>query len=117
MPESSAPAPGARLLSRDVLSRPLEHEPAPGVLAGSPVSASCTLSSLGPVEVGVWELTPGTVRDTEVDEVFVVLAGAGRVEFEDGEVVELAPGVAVGLTAGERTTWTVTETLRKIWVA
>jgi uncharacterized cupin superfamily protein len=29
----------------------------------------------------------------------------------------LAPGVAVRLTAGERTVWTVTERVRKIWVA
>jgi uncharacterized cupin superfamily protein len=31
--------------------------------------------------------------------------------------VELAPGSVVRLTAGMRTTWTVRETLRKIYVA
>ncbi len=75
------------------------------------------LADLGEVEVGVWEMTPGTEQDTEVDEVFVVLAGHGTVVFADGEVVALAPGVAVRLRAGERTTWTVTETLRKVYVA
>jgi uncharacterized protein len=75
------------------------------------------LADLGEVAVGVWEMAPGTEDDTEVDEVFVVLAGRGTVAFEDGEVVELAPGVAVRLTAGERTTWTVTEALRKVYVA
>jgi uncharacterized cupin superfamily protein len=74
------------------------------------------LAQLGASGVGVWEMAPGTEQDTEVDEVFVVLAGRGSVTFEDGEVVELRPGVVVRLTAGERTTWTVTETLRKVYV-
>ena len=75
------------------------------------------LATLGETEVGLWCMEPGTDHDTEVDEVFVVLAGRGTVEFEDGEVVTLTPGVAVRLKAGERTTWTVTEKLRKVYVA
>jgi uncharacterized cupin superfamily protein len=75
------------------------------------------LTTVGDAEVGLWGMEPGVDHDTEVDEVFVILAGRGTVEFEDGEVVELAPGVAVRLHAGERTTWTVTETLRKVYVA
>lgn len=83
------------------------------VLAG----AAAPLTQLGAAEVGTWEMAPGTDRDTEVDEVFVVLTGRGTVTFEDGEVVDLVPGVAVRLRAGERTTWVVTETLRKVYVA
>jgi uncharacterized protein len=75
------------------------------------------LGEIGGAEVGVWEMAPGTEQDTEVDEVFVVLAGRGTVTFDDGEVVDLAPGVACRLTAGERTTWVVTETLRKVYLA
>lgn len=75
------------------------------------------LATLGGAEVGLWEMAPGVDRDTEVDEVFVVLSGRGTVAFEDGEVVDLRPGVAVRLRAGERTTWTVTETVRKVYVA
>lgn len=83
------------------------------VLAG----ATGPLAELGGAAIGTWEMAPGTDHDTEVDEVFVVLAGRGTVTFEDGEVVELAPGVAVRLRAGERTTWVVTETLRKVYAA
>lgn len=83
------------------------------VLAGD----AAPLAELGGAEVGTWEMAPGTDHDTEVDEVFVVLTGRGTVTFEDGEVVELRPGVAVRLRAGERTTWVVTETLRKVYVA
>jgi uncharacterized cupin superfamily protein len=75
------------------------------------------LTTVGDAEVGLWGMEPGVDHDTEVDEVFVILAGRGTVEFEDGEVVTLAPGVAVRLHAGERTTWTVTESLRKVYVA
>lgn len=88
------------------------------VLTGDVLTGEAApLTELGGVEVGLWEMTPGTDHDTEVDEVFVVLAGRGTVTFEDGEVIDLAPGVAVRLRAGERTTWVVTETLRKVYVA
>ena len=83
------------------------------VLAG----AARPLTELGGAEIGLWEMAPGTDHDTEVDEVFVVLSGQGTVTFEDGAAIELAPGVAVRLHAGERTTWVVTETLRKVYVA
>jgi uncharacterized cupin superfamily protein len=75
------------------------------------------LATLGEAEIGLWGMEPGVDHDTEVDEVFVVLSGRGTVEFEDGEVVALVPGVAVRLRAGDRTTWTVTESLRKVYVA
>lgn len=88
------------------------------VLATDALSADPgLLATLGSVEVGLWGMDPGTDHDTEVDEVFVVLAGSGTVTFADGEVVELRPGVVVRLHAGERTTWVVTETLRKLYVA
>ncbi len=108
-----------RLLSPDVRAHALDHEPLPadGVVAGTPTAGVVTLSTLGKTEVGVWEMTVGTARDTEVDEVFVILSGAGTVEFEDGERLALRPGVAVRLWAGEHTTWTVSTPLRKIWMA
>lgn len=108
-----------RLLSPDLLALPLSHEPLPpkDVVSGAPSAAAATLTSLAGVEVGIWEMTQGTARDTEVDEVFVVVAGEGTVEFEDGEALPLGPGVAVRLHAGERTTWTVTRPLRKVWLA
>ena len=111
------PARAARLLAPDAIHLLLDHEPAEQVVDGTPTIGVCALGALGGVEVGVWEMTAGTVRDTEVDEVFVVLTGAGQVDFEDGERVHLSPGVAVRLRAGERTTWTITTTLRKVWVA
>jgi hypothetical protein len=67
-------------------------------------------------EIGLWEAGPGTDTDVEGDEVFVVLSGAGRIGFEDGSAIDLRPGVVVRLHAGDRTTWEVTERLRKLYL-
>lgn len=86
------------------------------VVAGTPTAGIVTLDELFGVEIGVWELSEGTVTDTEVDEISIVLEGRGTVAFADGEVVELRPGVVLRLRAGERTTWTIAEKIRKVWV-
>ena len=85
------------------------------VLRGDPRVGSRALAAVAGAEVGVWEMTPGTATDVEVDEVFVVLSGSASVELEDGSVLELRPSSTVRLRAGERTTWTVHETLRKVY--
>lgn len=87
------------------------------VLDGAPEAGSRALAAVAGVEVGVWEMSPGTATDVEVDEVFVVLSGSATVTFADGEALDLRPGSVVRLRAGEHTTWAVRETLRKIYVA
>ncbi len=108
-----------RLLSADARSVALEVDDLDpdDVVAGIPIAASVALGEVAGVEVGVWEITPGTVRDTEVEEIFVVLAGDGTVRFADGTAVELGPGTVVRLQAGERTEWEIRSTLRKVYVA
>ncbi len=108
-----------RLLSDDAMGHPLAaYDLEPGdVVAGTPAASAAELDRLGGVGIGLWELTEGTVRDTEVDEVFVVLRGDGDVTWEDGSLVRLGPGVVVRLRAGERTTWTIRATVRKVYVA
>jgi uncharacterized cupin superfamily protein len=64
---------------------------------------------------GVWEITPGVVEDTEEDEVFVVVRGRATVAVEGGGAFELAPGTLGVLERGQRTRWTVHETLRKAY--
>jgi uncharacterized cupin superfamily protein len=105
--------------TQDALALPLDDLPLrpEDVRDGRPTAGVATLYDDLGVEIGVWELTEGTVTDTETDEVFVVVSGSGSVTFADGERVDLRPGVVVRLRAGERTTWTVTERLRKVWIA
>jgi uncharacterized protein len=97
----------------DAASVVLTHEAVPGdqVVDGSPTTG-CTS---GTPFMGVWEMTPGAMRDIEVDEVFVVLSGEATVDFVEPALpsIELRPGVIVPLTAGMSTVWRVHRTLRK----
>lgn len=111
----------------DAAALPLEHEPVPGdqVVAGAPTTGYAALDEPGTEdgggagELGVWEMTPGAMRDIEVAEVFLVIAGRATVEFVDPSLpaIDLRPGSIVRLDAGMQTVWTVTETLRKLFIA
>lgn len=97
---------------------PLEPVPTDRVLDGEPYAGAVVLGEFDGREYGVWEMTPGEMSDVEDDELFVVVAGAATVEFlDDEEVVRLVPGSVMTLAAGARTIWTVTQTLRKVWIA
>lgn len=89
------------------------------VVSGAPATRYVDLDETSARTVGVWEHTPGTSTDVEADEVFVVLAGDATLAFDDPALppVELRPGVIVRLAQGMRTTWTVRETLRKVYLA
>ncbi|MDZ5088019.1 cupin domain-containing protein [Mycolicibacterium parafortuitum] len=97
----------------------LEPEPVPADqrVDGTPSTAAATLTDFGGLEVGIWEMTPGVMRDIEADEVFVVLSGSASVDFVDGSPsLRLGPGDVVRLAAATQTVWTVHETLRKVYL-
>lgn len=95
---------------------PLAPVPADRVVAGAPRTGSLDLDE--DMGVGVWEMTVGAMRDVEIDEVFVVVAGAATVDFVAPALpsIDLAPGAVVRLESGMRTVWTVHETLRKVYL-
>ncbi|GAA1423122.1 cupin domain-containing protein [Streptomyces thermospinosisporus] len=64
---------------------------------------------------GIWQITPGVVTDTEADELFVVISGSATIEVENGPTLHVGPGDMAVLREGDRTTWTVHETLRKAY--
>lgn len=100
-------------------SLPLEHEAVTPDqrIDGRPRTGVADLGRFGGLEVGVWEMTPGVMRDEESAEVFVVLSGSATVEFDDGTAaLSLQPGDVVHLAEGAKTVWTVTETLRKVYL-
>lgn len=106
-----------RLVSADVLAASLLPD---GVSPALATASTALVEGAGAdrsIEVGLWEAGPGTDTDTEVDEVFLVLAGSGTVTFQDGSAIELRPGVLVRLVAGDRTTWTISRRLRKLYLA
>ncbi len=98
----------------------LELEPLPldpeQILAGAPATFGVTLFERDGVECGVWEITPGVVTDTEEQEVFLVISGSATIEIEDGPTLRVGPGDIGALRRGDRTTWRVHETLRKLYV-
>jgi uncharacterized protein len=97
----------------------LDHQavPAEQSAGGAPTTAAAAVGKFDGLEVGIWEMTQGVMTDVEADEVFVVLTGAATVEFADGApTLTLGPGDVVRLAAGAETVWTVTETLRKVYL-
>ncbi|MDO9378479.1 MAG: cupin domain-containing protein [Nocardioidaceae bacterium] len=108
----------SRVLVDDAGTASLEDLPldATAVVDGAPTTAYAPFWTGRGTEVGLWEMTEGTVTDVEEDEVFVVLSGTGTLVLGDGTSLPLRPGVAVHLSRGERTTWTITSPLRKVYV-
>ncbi|MCC4266956.1 cupin domain-containing protein [Microbacterium schleiferi] len=90
-------------------------------LEGEPSTGFIDVAVVGGATVGIWEMTAGSMRDIEADEVFVVLSGEATVELigEDGRVartIELRAGSLCRLESGMLTRWHVPTALRKIYV-
>ncbi|MFS0735152.1 cupin domain-containing protein [Microbacterium sp. 1P10UB] len=107
--------------SIDALTADLAYENVPEeqVVEGGPRTGARDLATAAGAEIGIWELTAGTARDIEVDEVFVVIDGHGTVSLEaDGgeQQIALSPGVVCRLTAGMTTRWVVPDRLRKVYI-
>ncbi|MET4704094.1 cupin domain-containing protein [Frigoribacterium sp. UYMn621] len=117
IPDSAA-GPGDAAVAAGEVQIILEPVALEQVLDGAPSTGFTTITTLGDLEVGVWEMTVGSMRDVETDEVFVVIAGRATVSFDaDDRVMDLSAGSVARLSAGERTVWTVTETIRKVYLA
>ncbi|SHN26910.1 cupin domain-containing protein [Cryptosporangium aurantiacum] len=85
------------------------------IVAGEPVVSQRELWRSPGAAVGIWQITPGEVTDTEADEVFTVIHGRATIHLEDGPTYDVGPGDVVVLHAGDRTRWVVHETLRKVY--
>ncbi len=87
------------------------------ILSGTPEVSGRVLwqSEDGRQLRGIWQITPGVVTDTESDELFVVISGRATIEVENGPTLDIGPGDLAVLREGDRTTWTVHETLRKAY--
>ncbi|MGW4318873.1 cupin domain-containing protein [Streptomyces sp. NPDC004684] len=98
----------------DLVPEPLDPEQ---IVSGSPeVTGKVVHESADGRQVrGIWQITPGVVTDAEADEMFVVLSGSATIEVEGGPTLRVGPGDLAVLRAGDRTTWTVHETLRKVY--
>ncbi|MCU4298560.1 DUF861 domain-containing protein [Brevibacterium permense] len=78
------------------------------------------LGTIGGAEFGLWEMSGGAMRDIEGDEVFLVISGTGRIEFDEPrrDPIELVPGLLVCLDDGMKTRWYIDGTpLRKLFIS
>jgi uncharacterized cupin superfamily protein len=96
---------------------PFEDLPASDIVSGSPTTSTRELwTDAGPVEAGVWAMTPGIARDTEAQEIFVVLAGRATITIRGAAPRTVSTGDIVSFEEGDETVWEVHETLRKFYV-
>lgn len=89
--------------------------------AGAPSTGWVELGAFAGLDLGVWEMTSGTMTDVEADEVFVVVSGRGVLEVYGAQGTQprrstIERGDVVRPVAGMRTLWTVTEPLRKVYL-
>jgi len=102
----------------DVLQTPLETgQPVPTAIAGSPYESWHVLHDDGRVEIGVWEVTPGSFRGEKngVIESMHFVAGSGTITGADGTVTEIRPGLVMLCPDGWSGVWDVQETVRKTY--
>lgn len=98
---------------------PLEPTgPRVGADRGEPMTAIRVLSDVGPVQVGVWECTPGgwSIENRPNTEVVRILRGVAHITDSDGAVRELVAGSVVVLPVGWSGRWDIVETVRKLYV-
>lgn len=97
---------------------PLTPVPTEEVESGAPRQGVLELGSIAGCTTGIWELRDGTVVDTEIDEVFIVISGGATIHLlDEGRSVEVNAGDVMRLTAGTRTRWEVPDHIRKVYIA
>ncbi|MFB7171830.1 cupin domain-containing protein [Streptomyces sp. NPDC056254] len=114
---ASASAPASFAVDvADVELEPEDLDPAQ-IVSGAPVVTGKVLweSADGTQVRGIWQITPGVVTDVEANELFVVVSGRATVDVAGGATLEVGPGSACVLREGDKTVWTVHETLRKAY--
>ena len=92
--------------------------PKPTSMSGQTESSrDIWISPDGQFETGVWECSPGvfTASRDGYDEVATILSGTATVTDSHGLVSEIGPGSVLVTPAGWSGTWTVHETLRKVY--
>ena len=88
------------------------------VMHGQPFTGDISWKQPDGALWGVWEMTPGVMRDVEHTEICVIIQGEGvltRVIDGVSTTQILRPGTVLNLRVGEETQWDVTSSLRKVY--
>lgn len=89
----------------------------PTAVSGAPYESWHVISDDGRVELGIWEVTPGSFRGSNEGsyEQMHFVAGRGTITAADGEVTRIGPGVVMFCPDGWSGLWEVDETVRKTY--
>jgi uncharacterized cupin superfamily protein len=100
------------LLDRALPSIGTREGAAPGT-----VEAAETFFDDGTLQIGLWECTPGEFPTAKVgtNESAQILSGSATLRRDDGTETLVHPGDTVVTPDGWRGTWTVHQTMRKIY--
>src|SRR4026209_451870 len=89
----------------------------PTAVEGEPYESWHVISDDGRVEIGIWEVTPGSFRG-ETDGIYKQMhfvAGSGTITDGEGVVSEIRPGVVMLCPDGWTGVWAVRETICKTY--
>lgn len=108
----------ATVMSDANTTNPGEHSPKATSVTAGQTEVSLRLWAREGLKTGIWEVTPGTFASTRpgYDEICQILSGTATITEEDGSSFEVGPGSLFVTPEGWRGTWTIHETLRKMWV-
>ena len=109
---------GGHVTIEDVLAVRLEAgQPVPTATAGETYESWHVISDDGRVELGIWQVTPGSFHGSKVGvyEQMHVVAGHGTITAADGTVTDIGPGVVMLCPDGWSGLWEVEETIRKTY--
>ncbi len=89
-----------------------------GADSGTPTTWTRVLLDAGPLNVGIWECTPGgwSITNRPNTEIVHILRGAARITDVSGEVRHLGAGSVCVLPIGWSGRWDIDETIRKVYV-
>ncbi|MFM9093713.1 MAG: cupin domain-containing protein [Acidimicrobiaceae bacterium] len=107
----------AEIAAADLASKPL-GQPSAEPLTGEIMTRAKVFLDNPTVTAGTWECEPGASRweFTTRGEVIYVLSGRMTVHQDGDDPVELTAGSSCIFPIGWKGTWTVHETLRKVFV-
>jgi uncharacterized cupin superfamily protein len=107
----------AIVMSDATTAHPGEHTPKENSVTPGQTDVSFRLWDRDDFKVGIWEATPGVSKAIRTnDEICQILSGSATITEADGTTFDIGPGTLFVMPVGWEGTWTIHETVRKVWV-
>ena len=118
MTEISILPPSLAVSEADLFGPLDDTGPRAGADSGTPMTWLRVLHDAGPLNVGIWECTPGgwSITNRPTTEIVHILRGSARITDASGAVRVLTAGSVCVLPMGWSGRWDIDETVRKVYV-